>query len=80
MRDGGGIDAELFALEITMRHGRAVLYRRASVLRLVLRAVRRDRRSNGGEACHVKHHVTSRLARRSVVLLMFAKANRRETI
>jgi hypothetical protein len=50
------------------------------VLRLVLIAIRRDRRSDGSEACHVKHHVTSRLAPRSVVLLIFAKANRRETI
>lgn len=80
VRDGGRIDAEFFAHEIAVGYGSAVLYRRAFVLRLVLIAIWRDRRSDGSEACHVKHHVTSRLARRSVVLLIFAKANRRETI
>ncbi len=79
VRHRNWIDAHLLAHEVAMRHRGPVLDRGAPVL-FIVRGVGRDRCSDRGECRHGRYNVTSRLARGSVVLLMFANANRRETI
>lgn len=76
--DGAGVDAILFFHGVAMRHSRSVFDRSALLLRL--RRGDRGRRNDGREHRHVTHLVTSRLARRSVVLLILLKTNQRETI